>query len=259
MLKTKLATSVLCLSLAFGINCMQSSSAYAAEQIINGMSIDVNYDPFNDCIKSTETEEVKPADTTKLTFSQKMASKEKEANAKSPANVITTTGVIPGNIYIPKRTALNVELLDKADCKKLKKYQNIEFKTTENLIINDVVVIPSGTVGKGYVYDVQKPGGFGRKGVLRIAASEIKTINGIKVPLMKGLEGKGKTDGGAVAVAAAVSLVGGIFMKGSGVSYEAGTDFVVEVRNDTDLQCTADTLAKTMDMSKPRGNVIYIK
>lgn len=145
------------------------------------------------------------------------------------------------------------------DCKKAKKYQSVDFRTTENLIINDVIVIPAGTIGKGYVYEVQKPGGFGRKGVLRIAANEIKTVNGIKVPLMKGLEGKGKTDGGAVAVAAVVSLAGGFFMKGAGITYEPGTDFVVEVRNDTDLQCTADGLAKAMYPKIPRGQVIYIK
>ena len=86
----------------------------------------------------------------------------------------------------------------------------------------------------------------------------IKTVNGIKVPLMKGLEGKGKTDGGAVAVAAAVSLLGGIFMKGSGVVYEPGTNFTVEVKNDTDLQCTPENLAKAMDPTIPRGQVIHV-
>ena len=71
-------------------------------------------------------------------------------------------------------------------------------------------------------------------------------------------EGKGKTDGGAVAVAAAVSLLGGIFMKGSGVVYEPGTSFMVEVKNDTDLQCTPENLAKAMDPTVPRGQVIYV-
>ena len=59
-------------------------------------------------------------------------------------------------------------------------------------------------------------------------------------------------------VAAAVSLLGGIFMKGSGVVYEPGTSFIVEVKNDTDLQCTPENLAKTMDPTVPRGQVIYV-
>ena len=94
-------------------------------------------------------------------------------------------GVENGHIYIPKGTKLNVELLEMATSKKLKKNQLVEFKMVENLIINGVIVIPKDTIGIGYVYEVQKAGGFGRKGVLRIAGKEIKTLNNITVPLKK--------------------------------------------------------------------------
>ena len=226
-------------------------SVYAATQTVNGMNIDVNYDPFKDEIKKDE--EAAKVDESKMTFSQRMALKKQQEEV-----TITQSSVLPGHIYIPKRTALEVQLMDRMDCKRVQKYQPVDFKTVENLIINGVVVIPAGTIGKGYVYEVQKPGGFGRKGVLRIAAHEIKTINGIKVPLMKGLEGKGKTDGGAVAVAAAVSFLGGFLMKGSGIVYEPGTNFMVEVKTDTDLQCTPENLAKVMDTTVPRGQEISV-
>lgn len=244
--------SFVCAGLVFGSSFLPLTSVYAATQTVNGMNIDVNYDPFNDEEKAADkTEKVNEE---QMTFSQRMALKEKQ----NQEMVVNTSSVVPGHVYIPKRTALEVQLLDRLDCKKVQKYQPVDFKTSENLIVNGVVVIPAGTIGKGYVYEVQKPGGFGRKGVLRIAAYEIKTINGVKVPLMKGLEGKGKTDGGAVAVAAAVSLVGGIFMKGSGVVYEPGTNFTVEVKQDTDLQCTPEELEKAMDPNVPRGQVIYV-
>ena len=164
-----------------------------------------------------------------------------------------------GHIYIPKKTMLNVELIEPANSKTHKKNQQVEFKTTENLIINGVVVIPKGTVGMGYVYEVQKAGGFGRKGVLRIAGKEIKTLNNVSVPLRKGLEGKGKTDGGAVAVAAAVSLVGGLFMKGSNINYPAGTDFQVEVRDNVDLGVTPEELKDAMNPDIPHGQEIVIE
>lgn len=251
MCKKKPLMALVCAGLVLSSSFLPLSPIYAATQTVNGMNIDINYDPFTDEMKN----EIKEGKTQEdnLTFSQRLALKEKQKEVS-----ISTTSVIPGHVYIPKRTALEVQLMDRLDCKKVQKYQPVDFKTSENLIVNGVVVIPAGTIGKGYVYEVQKPGGFGRKGVLRIAAYEIKTINGVKVPLMKGLEGKGKTDGGAVAVAAAVSLVGGIFMKGSGVVYEPGTDFVVEVKQDTDLQCTPAELEKAMDPSVPRGQVIYV-
>ena len=237
--KNKLMSLVMAGIIA-GSTFIPLAPVYAATQTVNGMNIDVNYDPFNDKIKKDE--ETAKVDESKMTFSQRMARKKQKEEV-----TITQNSVVPGHIYIPKRTAMEVQLMDRLDC-----------KTVENLIINGVGVIPAGSIGKGYVYEVQKPGGFGRKGVLRVAAYEIKTVNGIKVPLMKGLEGKGKTDGGAVAVAAAVSLLGGIFMKGSGVVYEPGTSFTVEVKNDTDLQCTPDNLAKAMDPTIPRGQVIYV-
>ena len=248
--KNKLMSLVMATVIA-GSTFLPLAPVYAGTQTVNGMNIDVNYDPFTDEIKKDE--DASKVDESKMTFSQRMALKKKQEEV-----TISQSSVVPGNIYIPKRTAMEVQLMDRLDCKKVQKYQAVDFKTVENLIINGVVVIPAGSIGKGYVYEVQKPGGFGRKGVLRVAAYEIKTINGIKVPLMKGLEGKGKTDGGAVAVAAAVSLLGGIFMKGSGVVYEPGTSFMVEVKNDTDLQCTPENLAKAMDPNVPRGQVIYV-
>ena len=234
-----------------GSTFLPLAPVYAAIQTVNGMTIDVNYDPFKDEIKKDE--EAAKVDESKMTISQRMAHKKQQEEV-----TIAQSSVIPGHIYIPKRTAMEVQLMDRMDCKKVQKYQAVDFKTVENLIINGVVVIPAGTIGKGYVYEVQKPGGFGRKGVLRIAAHEIKTINGIKVPLMKGLEGKGKTDGGAVAVAAAVSFLGGFLMKGSGIVYEPGTNFMVEVKADTDLQCTPENLAKVMDTTVPRGQEISV-
>ena len=251
MSKKNKLMSLLMAGIIAGSTFLPMVSVYAATQTVNGMNIDVNYDPFKDEIKKDE--EAAKVDESQMTFSQRMALKKQQEEV-----TITQSSVLPGHIYIPKRTALEVQLMDRMDCKRVQKYQPVDFKTVENLIINGVVVIPAGTIGKGYVYEVQKPGGFGRKGVLRIAAHEIKTINGIKVPLMKGLEGKGKTDGGAVAVAAAVSFLGGFLMKGSGIVYEPGTNFMVEVKADTDLQCTPENLAKVMDTTVPRGQEISV-
>lgn len=210
-----------------------------------------DYDPFAD-------EEAQPVkiDESQLTFKQRLELKKQEEEKQAAR--ISISKVLPGHIYIPKKTLLNVELVEAANSKTHKKNQQVEFRTTENLIINGVVVIPKGTVGMGYVYEVQKAGGFGRKGVLRIAGHEIKTLNNVSVPLRKGLEGKGKTDGGAVAVAAAVSLVGGLFMKGSNINYPAGTDFQVEVRENVDLGVTQAELADAMNPNVPHGQVIIV-
>ena len=232
-------------------NGLSLPMAYAAPSS-RYVSVDEKYDPF-----AEEEMPAKEADPSKLTFKERLALQKKEEQAA--AQKVTIANVMPGHIYIPKKTMLNVELIEPASSKTHKKNQQVEFKTTENLIINGVVVIPKGTIGMGYVYEVQKAGGFGRKGVLRIAGKEIKTLNNVSVPLRKGLEGKGKTDGGAVAVAAAVSLVGGLFMKGSNINYPAGTDFQVEVRDNVDLGVTPEELKDAMNPDIPHGQEIVIE
>ena len=232
-------------------NGLSLPMAYAASSS-SYVNVDEKYDPF-----AEEEMPAKEADPSKLTFKERLSLQKKEEQAA--AQKVTIANVMPGHIYIPKKTMLNVELIEPANSKTHKKNQQVEFKTTENLIINGVVVIPKGTIGMGYVYEVQKAGGFGRKGVLRIAGKEIKTLNNVSVPLRKGLEGKGKTDGGAVAVAAAVSLVGGLFMKGSNINYPAGTDFQVEVRDNVDLGVTPDELKDAMNPNIPHGQEIVIE
>ena len=232
-------------------NGLSLPMAYAAPSS-RYVNVDEKYDPF-----AEEEMPAKKADSSKLTFKERLALQKKEEQAA--AQKVTIANVLPGHIYIPKKTMLNVELIEPANSKTHKKNQQVEFKTTENLIINGVVVIPKGTIGMGYVYEVQKAGGFGRKGVLRIAGKEIKTLNNVSVPLRKGLEGKGKNDGGAVAVAAAVSLVGGLFMKGSNINYPAGTDFQVEVRDNVDLGVTPEELKDAMNPDIPHGQEIVIE
>lgn len=239
------------LSAIMRANGLSLPMAYAAPSS-RYVNVDEKYDPF-----AEEEMPAKEADPSKLTFKERLALQKKEEQAA--AQKVTIANVMPGHIYIPKKTMLNVELIEPANSKTHKKNQQVEFKTTENLIINGVVVIPKGTVGMGYVYEVQKAGGFGRKGVLRIAGKEIKTLNNVSVPLRKGLEGKGKTDGGAVAVAAAVSLVGGLFMKGSNINYPAGTDFQVEVRDNVDLGVTPEELKDAMNPNIPHGQEIVIE
>lgn len=239
------------LSVIMMANGLSLPMAYAAPSS-SYVNVDEKYDPFTE-----EEMPAKEADPSKLTFKERLAQQKKEE--QDAAQKVTIANVLPGHIYIPKKTMLNVELIEPANSKTHKKNQQVEFKTTENLIINGVVVIPKGTIGMGYVYEVQKAGGFGRKGVLRIAGKEIKTLNNVSVPLRKGLEGKGKTDGGAVAVAAAVSLVGGLFMKGSNINYPAGTDFQVEVRDNVDLGVTPEELKDAMNPNIPHGQEIVIE
>lgn len=243
-------------TLAMFVNAaaVPAATAYAATGYL--LTTQKDYDPFlDDEAEAAKAEQEKAAAKRELTFKERLAAKQTEAEKQQAQaqNRVLVDDVLPGHIYIPKGTKLKMELVSEASSKKLKKNQLVDIRMVDNLIINGVVVIPKGTLGTGYVYEAQKAGGFGRKGVLRIAANEIKTLNNVSVPLKLGLQGKGNTDGGAVAVAAAVSLVGGLFMKGSNITYPAGTDFEVAVRQNVDLGVTQAQLAEAMNPDVPHG------
>lgn len=171
---------------------------------------------------------------------------------------VASTGVKNHDVYIPANTKIPLELTEEISSKTLKKNQQFSLQTTENLIINNVVVIPKGTECQAYVTKARKNGLFGRRGILEFNIPSIKTLNNIDVPLNGYIKGAGKTDGGAVAVAAVVSLAGGLFMKGTNISYPEGQVFVTTVARNTDLEVTSEMLPKAMNLSKPQGNSITV-
>lgn len=171
---------------------------------------------------------------------------------------VKTSSVVAGHAYIPKDTNINLELIDPISSKKSKEGNTFRLKTIENLLINDVVVIPANQEVLGTITKARKNGMLGRKGRLEFKIDSIKTINGVDVPLTAEVKGKGHSDNGAVAVAAAVSLVGGLFMKGTNIYYEPGQKFVAVVSTDTDLNTTVDDLPNAMNPSKPTGQNIVL-
>lgn len=179
---------------------------------------------------------------------------------KSGENTATVkaSSVIAGHAYIPKDTNINLELIDPISSKKSKEGNTFRLKTIENLLINDVVVIPANQEVLGTITKARKNGMLGRKGRLEFKIDSIKTINGVNVPLTAEVKGKGHSDNGAVAVAAAVSLVGGLFMKGTNIYYEPGQKFVAVVSTDTDLNTTVEDLPTAMNPSKPTGQNIVL-
>lgn len=176
-----------------------------------------------------------------------------------PQKKMEVSTIPSDHAYIPKDTILTVELMQEISSKKMKKGMPVPLTLKENLIVNDVVVAPAGTEVKGIVTKATKSGFFGRSGKLEFKITSFETINGVKIPLQYVTKKEAGSDGGAVAVATALTVVGGFLMKGKNVTFKEGTLFDARVTADTDLQTTLDGLAAAMDTSKPHGTVIVIK
>lgn len=170
-------------------------------------------------------------------------------------DTLTISTVKSGNAYIPQGTILEVEISRTFSSKNFKEGDAVPLRLADNLIVNNVVVAPRFSRVKGIVTRARKAGGFGRSGKLEFSIVSVRTLNGVEIPLQYAIEEKGKTDGGAIAVAALVSLVGGAFMKGSNVTIQQGTRFEVEVVADTDLEVSLDDLKDVMEKSGHGVNV----
>ncbi len=194
----------------------------------------------------------------------KTESQEAKVNDRRPGDAflnrvtVSMSNVARGHVYIPKGTTIPLELVDPIGSKKSKTGNTFRLKVQENLLINDVVVIAKGTEVVGQITNARKNGLFGRKGRLEFVIPHVETVNGIEVPVHGTVEGKGKSDGGAVAVAALATVVGGLFMKGTNVYYEPGQIFEVTVADDTDIGATPENLAEVMDPNRSHGKNIQI-
>ncbi|HCJ91204.1 MAG: hypothetical protein I3I94_09235 [Acidaminococcaceae bacterium] len=185
-----------------------------------------------------------------LSFKERLKAKMAQAEiSKMPA----------GEAYIPGGTQLNVELVTALHSKTARTGDIVRFKMMENLILNDVIVVPAGAEVEGKVTKATSSGFFGRAGKLIFSIDKVRTINGVDIPLEYMGKIQAGSDGGAIAVTAVVSILGGFLMKGKNVSIPAGTKFAAKVKNDTDLKTSLKDLQEAMNPEKPHGVSISIR
>lgn len=196
-------------------------------------------------------------DSKEITFSERY--KLMRENMEKEEKGIVAGKIPQGHAYIPKETVINVELTSELSSKKAKVGDIVPLKTLENIIINNVVVVPAGTKVEGVVTKATGSGLFGRSGKLEFSINSVKALNGVEIPLEHTTIREAGSDGGAVAVAAVVSVVGGLFMKGKNVSFPAGSKFNAVVTADTDLNVTLEDLPNAMNPNVAHGVSITLK
>jgi len=171
------------------------------------------------------------------------------------ANVVNVSGVAPGNAYIPKGTVIDAELLTFANSGDNDVNDIVYFRTMQNVTVNDIVVLPAGSVGQAVVTTVRRANFFGIGGGIEIRAKYTQALNGAVIPLTLDL----KQYGGSTTMYIPAALLGLHFLgfggsqlkvagllRGENQNVPAGTKFQVAVESDADLGCTPDRLAAVM-------------
>ncbi len=156
----------------------------------------------------------------------------------------SVANIIPGNIYIPKGTMIQAELIQGVNSGKNNVGDRTTFKLTESLVINGVIVVSKGTVGEAVVKNVKRAGAWGKGGGIELEARSTKTINNIDVPLSLDT----KKYGGGQGMVVPWLLVGVFsgFVRGKNQDIPTGTRFTVAVDSDVDLGVVPERLASTM-------------
>lgn len=209
------------------------------------------------CYADPQIEQVQQKKETKSEETSKTLSFKERLKARQEALKVSTIPV--GEAYIPDGTQLNVEIINELTSKKARTGDYVQFKMLDNLILNDIVVVPVGAEVTGKVTKATSSGLFGRAGKLIFSIDKVRTINGVDIPLEYVGKIEAGSDGGAVAVVAVVSVIGGLFMKGANVKIPAGTKFAAKVAGDTDLKTSLTDLKESMNPEKPHGISITIK
>ena len=152
-----------------------------------------------------------------------------------------------GNAYVPGGAIIGCELVTPLNSGKNYKGERVQFKTLESVVVNNVTVIPSGTMGEAIVSDVSRAGAFGKGGRISLSTQYIKSLLGVEVPVSFEMSKSGGGQGGwAVPAFLVISVLAG-FVRGKNQDLPAGTKFRVTVSNDTDLKVPAEDLARAVD------------
>jgi hypothetical protein len=175
--------------------------------------------------------------------------------AQDAENIVTVSKEVPRiNSYIPRGTLIEAQLITGVNSGENGVNDVAYFKLTQNVIINGVVVLPSGTVGSAVV-TVVKPATFlGKSGRIELQARPIQALNGAVVPLtldIKKFGSKTSEDFGYEALSlyiAGIHQLGNFYsgFHGGEADIPAGTKFQVGVDVDADLWCTPDRLDVVM-------------
>lgn len=149
------------------------------------------------------------------------------------------------NVVLPANTVFKISLNEDVSSKVNEVGDTVNFTVAEDVLADEVIVLPRGAQGSGVITKVSRPKSFGRSGSLEISFNQVFSIDDEEIPTVLGPESKEKLKMEAAAVGASavgalalgpVGLVGGFFVKGKDVSMPAGTELYIQTQEDVNTR-----------------------
>ena len=172
-------------------------------------------------------------------------------------------------VLLPANTVMKFRFMDELSPAKSKKGDYVRLELTNDIIVNQCLVAPAGSLLVTEVRDVKRPRMFGIPGEVRLSFNELKPLGPQKPPVCIGKEsenaikearktgdrGEGAVIGaGAMSIAGAallgpVGLVSGVFIRGNSIKIPAGS--VTFVQTSGDIVVSAYPIPSSIQVTEP--------
>ena len=175
-------------------------------------------------------------------------------------------------VTIPSNTVMKFRFMDELSPAKSKAGDSVRLELTHDLIVNQNLVAPAGSLLITDVRAVKRPGMFGVPGEVRLTFRELKPLGpqrpsvwvgeasekAIKEARTTGSRGEGAVIGaGAASIAVAallgpVGLVSGVFIRGNSIKIPEGSVTFLQTSGD----CTVSAYPIPVSLQKPDNNIV---
>ena len=172
-------------------------------------------------------------------------------------------------VLLPGNTVMKFRFMDELSPAKSKKGDYVRLELTNDVIVNNYLVAPAGSLLLTEVREVKRPRMFGIPGEVRLSFNELKPLgpqkppvsvgkaseNAIKEARKAGDRGEGAVIGaGAMSIAGAallgpVGLVSGVFIRGNSIKIPAGS--VTFVQTSGDIVVSAYPIPASIQINEP--------
>ena len=175
-------------------------------------------------------------------------------------------------VTIPANTVMKFRFMDELSPAKSKAGDSVRLELTHDLIVNQNLVAPAGSLLITEVRAVKRPGMFGMPGEVRLSFNELKPLGpqrpsvwvgeaaqkAIKEARTTGSRGEGAVIGaGAMSIAGAallgpVGLVSGVFIRGNSIKIPEGSVTFLQISGD----CTVAAYPIPVSLQTPDNNIV---
>lgn len=145
------------------------------------------------------------------------------------------------SVTLPANTVFKIAINDDVSSKTNQVGDPVNFTVQQDVLVDNVLVLPRGAQGSGVITKVSRPQMFGRSGSIDISFDQVFSVDDEEIPTVLGPESKDKLKMEAAAVGAStigalalgpIGLVGGLFVKGKDVEMPAGSELYIQTKSD---------------------------